>query len=685
MNDSLSRLPTVGTQAESPEQATASGRGLEQLDLERIGEWFGPSSPISQTLPGYEYREAQQAMAVAVAQVFRDGGELLVEAGTGTGKTLAYLIPAALSGQRVVISTGTKNLQEQLFYKDIPLVRKALKIPFSACLMKGRGNYLCRSRYAQFSMQPKFRFFEESEHFDRLHQWANVTKTGDRSEIPGVPERLDFWSGISARSENCIGKDCGDFDQCYVTQLRQRAAESELIVVNHHLLFADLQVRLGSYGEVIPEYDFVVLDEAHQLEDIATQYFGLTVSSARVEELLRDIQTTWETRASSGALLRKSIQSLKRCRSISQQFFESFRAREDRYRITPATTSRQQRDDQDKLNEALRRVRAELDTIPDPDESSIALARRASEIELDLQSILNASDPENVSWCESRERSRALRSSPINVADRIRDTLLETKRAIVMTSATLAVEGSFDYVTSRLGTRTERQHVLPSPFDYHDQALLYLPRHLPAPRDASFQREATVEIRRILAASRGRAFLLFTSFANLHAVRRALTEDKQKPFGFPVLVQGDAPRGELLEQFRETPGAVLFGTSSFWEGVDVVGEQLSAVVIDKLPFAVPGDPLISARIDWLESRGGNGFRDYQVPMAILSLKQGLGRLIRSRRDRGIVSILDSRLASSSYGERFLASMPPFQRTHEIADVERFFATSDNSADPWAGT
>jgi ATP-dependent DNA helicase DinG len=655
--------------------ATAAERGLEALDAARVRELLGPEGPLPRTLAGFEHRRSQQDMAGAIAETLREGGQLLVEAGTGTGKTLAYLIPAVLSGQRVVISTGTKNLQEQLFYKDIPLVRKALRVPFTACLMKGRANYLCLTRYAQFALQPTFRYFEEAQHYDVLHRWSQMTKTGDRSEIPGLPEKLDFWKGVSARSENCVGKDCSEFERCYITRLRGRASESELIVVNHHLLFADLIVREGGYGEVIPEHDHLVLDEAHQIEDVATAYFGLSVSSFRLDELAHDVEQSWEERRSRAKLARAKL-DIGRLRLASQAFFASYRSEEERYRLRAGEKSREQERSLSGLRTELAKLRDGLAAIPDPDERSVALLRRAGEIENDLETILAANDPEAVSWCEQRDRSLVLRSSPINVAPMLQRALLSKKRAVILTSATLAVDGSFDYVSSRLGVGRETCRLLPSPFDYGKQALLYVPRGVPAPRHPEFLKRATEEIRHLLRASRGRAFLLFTSFKNLHAVRRAVGNE----LPYPLFVQGEAPRGEILDSFRETPGAVLLATASFWEGVDVMGEQLSLVVIDKLPFAVPGDPLVSARIDWVSSSGRSGFHDYQVPMAILALKQGLGRLIRSGTDRGVVAVLDSRLTHMAYGARFLTSLPPYRLTHDRGEVERFFAETASSGE-----
>jgi ATP-dependent DNA helicase DinG len=640
-------------------------RRVEGPSAREVSELLGPEGPLAQTLPEFELRESQVEMAAAVANVFREGGELLVEAGTGTGKTLAYLIPAVLSGRRVVISTGTKNLQEQLFYKDIPLVRKALRKDFSACLMKGRSNYLCRLRFDEFAAQPTFRFFAEAGHFETLVQWARVTKNGDRADIPGFPENIEFWTKISARSENCVGRDCRHFDNCYVTRLRQRAADSQIIVVNHHLLFADLMIREGSYGEVLPEYDYLVVDEAHQVEAVATQYFGAAVSNVRVEELVRDTEAAWKERKQLGGKRKQELRDLRLC---SQTFFELYRDRKDRYRIGGDGEPRQRLRAYEDLRKQVERVGVGLKAIPGPDETTVALCRRSAEIVFDLERILSASDPESVSWCESRERSVVLRSSPINVSDLVRRFLLDPRQAVVLTSATLAVEGSCDYITKQLGVEPREEKVLPSPFDFERQTVLYIPNRMPAPRDPCFTEKASEEILALTRASRGRAFVLFTSFANLRAVR-ARVEDR---LDYPLLVQGEAPRSELLERFKTTPGAVLLATSSFWEGVDVVGEQLSCVIIDKLPFAVPADPLVSARIDFVEKSGGNGFQDFQVPMAILGLKQGLGRLIRSKTDRGVLAILDSRLLRMNYGRRFLSSLPPCPLTHDRQDVTGFF-------------
>jgi ATP-dependent DNA helicase DinG len=605
-------------------------------------------------------------MASAVWQAFRDGGQLLVEAGTGTGKTLAYLVPAVLSGRRVVISTGTKNLQEQLFYKDIPLVRRALGVRFSASLMKGRSNYLCRLRFAEFRREPTFRVFAEAEHFDTVERWAGLTKEGDRAEVPGLPEQVEFWSRISAKNDTCVGKKCPEFEGCYVTRMRERAAESRVVVVNHHLLFADLLVREGAYGQVLPEYDDLVVDEAHQIEEVATQYFGLSVSTYQLDELVRDGEAAWD---GQDGRRRRERQELHRLRALGRDFFEAFRAGGDRYRIGGAGEPAERRRLFAELRPQLERVAADFQSMPKPDESTAALVRRANAIALDLEAIVSASAADSVSWCEQRERSVVLRSSPIDVSRLVASFLFEKKRTVVLTSATLSVDRSFDYVRARLGLSPTGEAQLASPFDYRRQAVLYIPRDVPDPRQPAFIERVAEEVLALTEASRGRAFVLFTSFANLHAVRRRIAPQIQ----YPLLVQGERPRSELLDRFRSTRGAVLLASASFWQGVDVAGEQLSTVIIDKLPFASPSDPLVSARIQWVESKGKSAFNDYQVPMAILSLKQGLGRLIRTETDRGVLAILDSRLVRMSYGRRFLESLPPCPLTHRREDVLRFWS------------
>lgn len=672
-------------------------RSLEPL-ARRVADVFADDGTLAQALPAFESRLAQREMAEAVAETLQDGGVLLVEAGTGTGKTLAYLVPAILSGQRVLLSTGTKNLQEQIYFKDLAILREALGVPFTAAYMKGRGNFLCLHRFDAFrdSAREQAGLFGESAaqvFLPIIEQWAAGTDTGDRAEIADLPEDLPFWGQISATSENCIGTECPRYQDCFVTKMRQRAAESQLVVVNHHLLCADAAVRQSAYGEVIPECQYAVVDEAHQFEDVATQYFGVAVSNYRCEDLVRD----GERLVSAGLAADKAGELsdiLERVRERARQFFDVLgptipartpQASDNRLRLT-ASALEPLHEDAASLLGALDLLEAIAGLIktppPDPERPAgdspkqdvISLARRAAEIRDDLRFVLKAGDREYVYFFETRGRGLFLRAAPIDVSRIVRDVLFDRMKATVMTSATLTVEGSFDYIRSRLGldkAGKTRFIKLPSEFDYKRQAILYLPKRMPDPRSPEFTAAAGREIINILEQSRGRAFVLFTSYAALRAVQAIAEIELQ----YPILVQGTAPRSILLQQFRTTPNAVLLATSSFWQGVDVMGEALSCVIIDKLPFTSPGDPITAARIEAIAERGGQPFGDYQVPLAILTLLQGLGRLIRHRDDRGVLAILDPRIQTMGYGRRFLASLPPAAITRDLRDIGRFFEAS----------
>ncbi|MAG69604.1 MAG: helicase [Acidobacteria bacterium] len=615
-------------------------------------------------------------MALAVSDVLEAGGTLLAEAGTGTGKTLAYLIPAILSGQRVLVSTGTKNLQEQIFFKDLPVLRDALGIAFRATYMKGRSNYLCLHRFDAAYDDPSPRPAADHATLALLKEWAPQTETGDRAELEDVPDDLPLWRDVSATQENCLGTECPQYDECHVTKMRQRAAESDVVIVNHHLLCADAAVRQSGYGEVIPEYTFAIVDEAHQLEDVATQYFGISVSTFRLEDLMRDASHALEAggfgdpadgdafRASAGRIreaARAFFTTLLTDRRGAQAWGDQ-RSRIDAAALEPVAELGQA------LVDALTVLESDVALLADAPEDLLAIARRAGEIRDDLRFVLRASDSAYVFFLEIRNRGVFLRASPIDVSAIVREALWDRLRGGVLTSATLAVDGTFDYMRSRLGIGSAYELRLPSEFDFEQQTLLYLPRRMPDPRDAAFTEAAGAEVIEILRRTSGRAFVLFTSYANLYGVRDIVTTAR---LDFPLLVQGTAPRSVLLRDFRQTPNAVLFGTSSFWQGVDVVGEALSCVIIDKLPFASPGDPITAARIEALAARGDNPFADYQVPLAILSLQQGLGRLIRHRSDRGVLAILDPRIRTKGYGGRFLDSLPPAPVTHDLAEIGRF--------------
>ena len=702
---------------------------------------------MERAVDGFEPRDGQRQMAEAVAAAIDDGGVLLAEAGTGTGKTLAYLIPAILSRQRVLVSTGTKNLQEQIYFKDLPALQKALGVPFTATLMKGRSNYLCLHRWEMYrdgvdgntsaprhgSGQAGGRLIGTGDRvlLPVLNAWASTTKTGDRAELRDLPEDLPLWNDVAANADTCLGSECPRYGDCFVTLMRQRAAESDVVIVNHHLLCADASVRQSAYGEVIPSCATLVVDEAHQLEDIATQYFGVALSNYRIDDFVRDAAIVLADRKGpprkevpdeAGALPDKARALPDAARALPDaaralpdaaralpdaaralpdkaralpDAARAFTAREDIDRdlarisdrariffsgIPPSAESRgryraedleEQFEDWMMLAGALEGLEATLALMVgagEPNEDVATIQRRAGELRSDLKFLMRAGDPDFVYYVETRGRGIFLRASPVDVSRIIQDSLFDRMRATVLTSATLAIDGSFEYLKGRLGLKEAQQIRVPSEFDFASQALLYLPRRLPPPKAANFAEAAARETIEILKRSRGRAFVLFTSYAVLRTVQQFV----EMSLPYPILVQGTAPRSVLIEQFRSTPNAVLLATSSFWQGVDVVGEALSCVIVDKLPFASPGDPLTAARIEAINARGGDAFAEYQVPLAILALQQGLGRLLRHRSDRGVLAVLDPRLKTMGYGRRFLDSLPPAPVTHDLEAVTRFF-------------
>ena len=639
-------------------------------------------------MPDFEPRAGQVDMAAAVSRVFEQGGVLLAEAGTGTGKTLAYLVPAILSRERVLISTGTKNLQEQIYFKDIPALRDALGIPFTATYMKGRTNYLCVHKLDQLSdgAGPAV----HDVFLPIIREWSTRTDTGDRAELQDLPEDLAFWHDVSATADTCLGTECPRYDDCHVTRMRQRAAASDVVIVNHHLLCADAAVRQSAFGEVIPAFTRVILDEAHQLEDIATQYFGFNVSTYRLEELAHDVERLVATGGIEDRHAQDEIaKAVERLRDHAQAFFVELafahrvngRAKsEERVRATTESLG-QTYDSAVNLTGALDIVESTLallrrpkfdddgaDESPTGSEDAATLARRAGQLRDDLRFLLRGNDDSYVYFVEFRGRGTFLRASPIDVSTIVRDLLLDRMQTTVLTSATLTVDGSFDYIRTRLGIGRADEIRLSSEFDFAQQAILYLPPKMPDPRSENFAVAASREVIEILKRTRGRAFVLFTSYATMRAVQ-AMAE---LALHFPIFAQGTAPRSQLLNQFRATPHAVLFATSSFWQGVDVVGEALSCVIVDKIPFASPGDPITAARIEQIRARGGDPFGEYQVPLAILALQQGLGRLIRHRRDRGVLAVLDPRLRTMGYGRRVVASLPPAPIVHDLDSIETFF-------------
>jgi ATP-dependent DNA helicase DinG len=652
-------------------------------------QFFAPGGLLSRTHPAYEFRRGQLQMAQAVEQALEERRHLIVEAGTGTGKTLAYLLPVIRSGKRVLISTGTKNLQEQLFYKDVPFLEQALfpngDSKLRVCYMKGRSNYLCRKKLYDLTDQPVLSGLEEIEQYRAIAAWEKTTHTGDRAELAGLPEASALWPKLDARADTCLGQKCSAWDKCFITEMHRRAMESDIIIVNHHLFFADLAIKQASEyapdAGILPEVGAVIFDEAHELEDVAGSYFGVSVSNLRFEEIARDVESSLQR----NHLLSSSVQGATRSlRERSQFFFALLPPGEGRFAFQNRREFLEENGDEFiGLMQALTRLGSELHNLPQKPEEVFNFIRRIDELRVQLGFLMESEDRNTVFWIERRggrgisrdKRNVFLQATPIDVAPILRNCLFDQLECAVLTSATLAVGGGFEYIRSRLGLEHAREVVLPSHFDYETQAVLYVPPDLPDPRTPQFAARAADRIRRLLEITRGRAFCLFTSYAQMNEIYQRLLGELE----YPMLLQGDAPKSALLEEFRVTPNAVLFATSSFWQGVDVQGEQLSCVIIDRLPFAVPSDPVVAARVRAVDDAGGNAFFQYQVPAAVITLKQGFGRLIRSLHDRGLLCLLDNRILKKQYGRVFLESLPRYRRTSELGVVEQFFGVENRPA------
>lgn len=654
------------------------------MEEDLIQKIFGEEGLVSRHHEHYEYRPGQIEMAEAVAKAFEEKKHLIVEAGTGTGKTLAYLIPAVAAAlgnkKRIIISTGTKNLQEQLMKKDIPFLQEILPKKFSAEYMKGRSNYACLYRIAKAENQPVLEGLDEMDHFEEVRHWAKETAVGDRSELVNLPENISFWSRINARSETCIGQKCPDFEPCFITRMRGRADDADVIIVNHHLFFADLNVRGNQYGRVIPDYGAVIFDEAHLIEDIAADYFGFQVSSFQIDELTRD---TDQLPITDSIVTRELTKHAAKVLGLADQFWVRFtqaRGQDGRYPLLPEAFNERNRDGEKEpsplgdayfaLDGALQRLETAIDAYSEKMPEAESLVRRIRQTRFDLDFIVTQAESNYVYWLEKRGKGMFLRASPIDVSQLLREKLFDKVDTCILTSATLAANGKFDFIRERLGLEKDKTTVLlaPSAFDYESQALIYLPRAMPDPRSFEFTQMAAGEIVKLLQATDGRAFVLATSNASMNA----LYEIVSARVNYPCFVQGSMSKTGLLERFRKTPNAVLFATSSFWQGVDVRGEQLSCVIIDKLPFAVPSDPIVAARTKFIDENGGRSFFEYSIPQAVISLKQGVGRLIRSTTDRGVIAILDPRLRTKGYGRDFLNSLPRIRITSDIKEVEKMF-------------
>jgi ATP-dependent DNA helicase DinG len=670
--------PTVS--ANAPKGAkTDTGDGTAKLSMRGV---FGPGGLLEKCMAGgfdrstlssdYEHRPGQLEMAELVHDAFETRHHAIVEAGTGTGKTLAYLLPAICSGRRVVISTATKSLQEQLYQKDIPFLQKHFAPNLKVAVMKGRSNFLCISKLNQIVDQSLLKGMDELDALQQIKQWSKLTETGDRAELTFLPDDSPLWTRLDARRDTCTGQKCPSFNPCFVTGMHQQAKEADLIIVNHHLFFADLALKQDDFGSILPEYSAVVFDEAHEMEDVASDYFGRQISNFRFEELARDADLTLRmVHLGTPSLLRKT----QRIRERSRGFFELFPPREGRFsfaRNEREAFLEQNRETYDALVSALKSLESEFAAVTQKPEELTRIARRSFELRQELAFLFGSNEKNFVYWYERRNKGVFLTATPIDVSGILRERLFEQFDTVILTSATLTVGGRFDYIRQRLGIDHTKDRALPPEFDYPSQALLYLPRKMPDVRDAGFSAKAADEIVQLLEISQGRAFCLFTSYSQMND----LFERVRSRVSFPLLLQGTAPRSVLLERFKNTEAAVLFATASFWQGVDVPGEQLSCVIVDRLPFAVPSDPIVAARVKALQEDGRNPFAEFQVPSAVLALKQGFGRLIRTKTDRGVLALLDTRIQRMPYGKIFLESLPRYGTTHELADVARFLAGND---------
>ncbi len=654
------RVPVLGD--------TASMMDLDTSERDSVEALLGAEGPFARELPNFAPRVAQQTMARAVAQAIAGRETLIAEAGTGTGKTYAYLVPALLSGERVIISTGTKALQDQLYFRDLPKVRSVLGAQLKTALLKGRANYLCLYRLDQTVREGATFDRTQAAQLATIRAWSARTRRGDRMELAEVPEESPLWPRVTSTPENCLGVECPFFDDCHVVKARREALEAEVVVVNHHLLFADLALKQEGFGEILPGAAAFILDEAHQIPELAGQFFSQSVSARQLGDLAQDALSECGGITGAIGLLLEPAEAL-------QDALRTLRLALD---PLPPRGAFRQLEELAGADEALHRLRELLATLCELLSSQAERSRgfanlheRAVLFNDRLDRIVEGHGDRDVRWYEHYPRGFALYATPLDLAVPMRGLRERTHAAWIHSSATLSVAGNFEHFARQLGLDEPRTLSLESPFDYAHQGLCYLPSSLPDPSARDYTEQVVEAVLPVLQASNGRAFLLFTS----HRALRRAAELLQGKVPWPLFVQGTAPRPRLLEEFRASGHGVLLGAASFWEGVDVVGEALSVVVIDKLPFAAPDDPVLMARLAALEQTGINPFMGWQVPSAVIALKQGAGRLIRDVRDRGVLVLCDPRLTGKGYGRLFLASLPPMPRTRELVDVRAFFGSA----------
>lgn len=630
-----------------------------------LTSFFKPNGALAKIIKGYQPRAAQLEMAEAIEKAINSQQHLIAEAGTGTGKTFAYLVPAILSGKKVIISTGTKNLQDQLFNKDLPLIRKAINHPFVATLLKGRANYLCTYRLEN-SLTSHIGFSQaDAKALAKINTWAKRTVTGDIAEMATVADTDPAWFHATSTLDNCLGSDCDDYDTCFLVQARKKAKEADILVVNHHVLCADWSLRDGGFGELLPTAEVVIIDEAHQLAETASNFLGITIGAKQLSELAEDALMEYF----------KDATDIPALRTAAEQLEHEVKDLRLAFGVEQKRGEWQEIDANPKIMVALTAVQTQLQHLTEQlkiasvkSKGLEACYKRGDELIQQLELMLKPTDNKWIRWYETHKRTFSLNRTPMNIATEFQGFMQQHSATWIFTSATLSVANRFEHFADNLGLSNANSASWESPFDYAKQALFYHPKQLPQPNDPDCIPRLVEFAVPVLQASRGRAFFLFTSHRALKQAAELL-EDK---LDYPLLVQGTVSKNRLLEQFEKAGNAVLLGTASFWEGVDVRGEALSCVIIDKLPFASPYDPVLKARLNAMTEQGKNAFMDYQVPTAVIALRQGIGRLIRDVEDRGVLMVCDPRLLKKSYGQIFLDSVPPMRRTRDIADVLTFF-------------